>query len=340
MSALNHGSRSVTLRDVAKAAGVSLATASAALAGQGRMAVQTRERIVQTAAELKYSRNPLGYGLRTGRTYAIGLHHVDMIRALNETYLLEFMSGVTQVAHAQDHDVALLSSNSTTPRRNMPRVDGIIVMDPLSDDARARELITSGMPVVSGEFLPAGMPPGIAVTADHATAVREILDHVYADGLRSMLLIAPGSNSGWGEALRETVRTWCDAHGVRAHYGEYDFGEQDADLLERLVEPILRQNPDIDFVFTAGAAGVFGAIGAIHAVGRIPGTDVRLACGADGARLAGAPLFITAVQLPAREIGVACAETLLSIVEGDDSALLPVNRTIPAEVIFRQSTQR
>ena len=340
MSALNSASRSATLRDVAEAAGVSLATASAALAGQGRMTAQTRERIVQTAAELKYSRNPLGHGLRTGRTYAIGLHHVDMIRALNETYLLEFMSGVTQVAHAQDHDVALLSSNPMAPRRSMPRVDGVIVMDPLSDDARARELITSGMPVVSGEFLPAGMPPGVAVTADHATAVREILDHVHADGLRSILLVAPGSNSGWGDALRETVRTWCGAHGVQAHYVEYDFGEQDADLFERLIEPILRENPDIDFLFAAGAAGIFGAIGAIHSVGRTPGTDVRLACGADGARLVRSPLSITAVQLPARALGAACAEALLAIVEGDDSALAPANRTIPADVVFRQSTQR
>ncbi|MEV4534354.1 LacI family DNA-binding transcriptional regulator [Asanoa sp. NPDC049518] len=62
-----------TIRDIARAAGVSVATASKGLNGKGRMRPETRQRILDTARELDFRPNRNASSLTTGRTYTVGL---------------------------------------------------------------------------------------------------------------------------------------------------------------------------------------------------------------------------------------------------------------------------
>ncbi|TWH26122.1 LacI family transcriptional regulator, partial [Isoptericola variabilis J7] len=91
MSSTERGGGVVTLKDVAAAAGVSVATASQALAGRGRMTAATRARVQRTADGLGYVANPLGRGLRTGRTQALGVHHQSAAASLETPYFREFL---------------------------------------------------------------------------------------------------------------------------------------------------------------------------------------------------------------------------------------------------------
>ncbi|RUU49770.1 LacI family transcriptional regulator, partial [Mesorhizobium sp. M2C.T.Ca.TU.009.01.2.1] len=81
----------VTLREVAAAAGVSVATASKALNGQGRMTAETRERIRETARLLGFRPNSLAQSLLRKRSFTVGL-------LTNDTYgrfSLPLMAGVS-----------------------------------------------------------------------------------------------------------------------------------------------------------------------------------------------------------------------------------------------------
>jgi DNA-binding LacI/PurR family transcriptional regulator len=338
MSGRRTAARPVTLKDLATAAGVSVATASQALSGRGRMTTDTRRRVERLAAELGYVANPLAQGLRTGRTHAIGLHHQRAAQSLNMPYFREFLAGAIQAAHRHDYDLAVLSSNPSAPRPTSPRVDGVIVVDPIGDDLRARELMESHLPVVAGEHVPAEMPPCAVVAADHAGAVRQILDEAARRGARSPLLVAPDRHSGWGEELRRVYRAWCVEHGLEPRDVETRFGEQSAEANERVIAPALL--PDVDLVVTAGAPTTHAALAALCRTGREPGRDVLIASAADDTSLGDGPLPVTAVELPAKDLGAACVERLVWLL--DEAPALDAAhgtvRTVPASVRFRAST--
>ena len=84
----------VGLRDVARAAGVSVASASVALNGRSGVAEQTRARILETAQRLGYRANPQAQALRRGRTTTYAL----VVRNLANPFFLEVIGGAEEVA--------------------------------------------------------------------------------------------------------------------------------------------------------------------------------------------------------------------------------------------------
>lgn len=327
-----------TLKDVAKAAGVSVGTASDALSGRGRMTDATRRKVEEAASSLGYVANPLAAGLRTGRTNALGLHHQNAYSRLDTPYFRNFLAGALSVAQSHDYDLAVLSSDERRPRRTAPRVDGVIVVDPIADDLRARELMGSGFPVVAGEHVPAGMPQCAIVAADHTASLHELLSEAEGLGSQYPVLLAPDENSGWGSLLVGTFEQWCRDRGVEGRVLRTPFGESmnARGFYERFAQ-LLEAFPQADYVVASGSYGVQGAVRALEERGRTPGREVRLACTSSGAVLDVEGLPVSTVDLPARRLGEECARRLIWMLdEGGDPAEAAQNPVlVPAQVLLR-----
>ncbi|MCC2309440.1 LacI family DNA-binding transcriptional regulator [Cellulomonas chengniuliangii] len=340
MTPRGRGAGAVTLKDVAAAAGVSVATASQALSGRGRMTPATRERVRGAAEDLGYLANALAQGLRTGRTRALGVHHERAAANLRTPYFRDFLAGAVEAAHRHDHDLVVLSSDTSRPRTTAPRVDGVVVVDPIADDLRARELMALPVPVVAGEHVPSSMPPCAVVAADHATAVRAVLDAAARQGVRHPMLVAPDENSGWGEVLRDVVGAWSAERGLTPVLVASRFGELSVDRHEELLAPVLADRPEVDLVLAASPFAAQAAMAVLRGMGRQPGRDVLVAACADEPALLAEDPPVTAVELPAYALGVACVERLVAILEDDrgPAAALGTVQTVPAPVHLRAST--
>lgn len=96
----------VKLSDVARVAGVSIATASLVLSdkSQGRVSEATAERVREAAQELGYVRNALAAGMRNQRSRTIG---VVAEQALSTPYAVDMVAGIMQEAHARDWSVLM-----------------------------------------------------------------------------------------------------------------------------------------------------------------------------------------------------------------------------------------
>ena len=103
------------IRDVARLAGVSVATVSLALNGQPGVAVETRRRILAAAAELGYRANPQAQALRRGRTTTYGL----VIRNFNNPFFLEVLNGAEQAADEAGATLLLLDSHYSVERERV-----------------------------------------------------------------------------------------------------------------------------------------------------------------------------------------------------------------------------
>ncbi len=329
--------RRVTLGDVAREAGVSVGTASDALAGRGRMTDATRAGVRDMAQRLGYRANALARGLRTGRTHALGLHLMHAADHFDTDYFREFVAGVMDVAVRHDYDLNLLSSDPERKRVAAPQVDGIIIPDPIATDVRAIELLRSATPVVAGERLPPGMPAAPVIGIEHETALVELLDHAHAAGARRPVLFAADGQSGWGAALRDVFARWCAAHGVRARHCSIPFeGRRFADAGGERLSILLEQKGAVDLVIVPGEHAVLAALELIGKAGLTVGSDIMLAACVDAHLLRMCDPPVTAISLSPRLLGASCAEALVNYL--DHGVPIGDLTLLPSELVRRLST--
>ncbi|MFD3970775.1 LacI family DNA-binding transcriptional regulator [Streptomyces cyaneofuscatus] len=341
-------SRTVTLLDVARTAGVSKSTASDALQGSGRVAEATRDRVRAVAEELGYQPNSAARRLRRSSTGAIGLHLPQTATRLD--YYMNLAFGAVARAQEEGLDVVLLAPEGAAAGRVASRVDGLLVIDPEVDDSAVPGLLDAGVPVVTGErYLgPTATPTG-AVICDNAASLTALLDHVTERGARRPAVLAPAGTSAWATALRATAASWGQEHGVDVALRTVPFAATPGEAEETTLA-LLRADPAVDAVICAPDGAAPGVLRAAATLGRtvgtasgrtvgspartVGGTGARQAAGTGPHRATGprTPLLVascvdgtatrsaeppvTAVDLRPAAYGRACAELLCDILAG------------------------
>ncbi|MGW7225520.1 LacI family DNA-binding transcriptional regulator [Streptomyces cyaneofuscatus] len=328
-------SRTVTLLDVARTAGVSKSTASDALQGSGRVAEATRDRVRAVAEELGYRPNSAARRLRRSSTGAIGLHLPQTATRLD--YYMNLAFGAVARAQEDGFDVVLLAPASvggTAGGASGPvasRVDGLLVIDPEVGDSAVPGLLDAGVPVVTGErYLgPIAAPTG-AVICDNAASLTALLDHVTERGARRPAVLAPAGTSAWATALRATAASWGQEHGVDVALRTVPFAATPGEAEETTLA-LLRADPAVDAVICAPDGAVPGVLRAAATLGRPVGpgappaatthnrkapTPLLVASCVDGTATRSAEPPVTAVDLRPAAYGRACAELLCDILAG------------------------
>lgn len=180
---------SATIDDVARAAGVSVATVSRALRGLPNVAPSTRDRVLAAAAELQYVAHPQASRLATRRSQTVGF----VVPMLGQWYYAQLFSGVEAALAASGYDVLPFTFGGPDgvagffeqlPYRK--RVDGLIVVDaPLAEQEVAR-VVADGLATVTVGFTGAG---AASVTVDDRAAARLAVTHLTGLGHRRIAMI-------------------------------------------------------------------------------------------------------------------------------------------------------
>ncbi|MFG6192443.1 substrate-binding domain-containing protein [Nonomuraea sp. JJY05] len=200
----------VTILTVAREAGVSKTTASDALRGSGRVSERTREAVAQVAERLGYVPNGSARHLRKASTGTIGLHVPEVLT--RSSYYMSFVFGVVEQAARHDYDVTLITSGQR--RSRPPRVDGLVLGDPLGGDPVVESLMATGLPTVSCERFPGSRQADGVVWSEHASMLGRLLDHLRESGASRPALIVAGDESDWAGSVHRGYLEWCAAHGV------------------------------------------------------------------------------------------------------------------------------
>ena len=183
-----------TLRDVARAAGVSIAVVSYAFNRPDRVAVATRERVLVVAAALGYpGPHAAGRALRLGRHGAVALVAAGSVEALLADPASVFVArGLARVCDRAGHALVLAGGSN-------PAADGAVVL------GDARSWGGNGPVVVVGGPAPDGVPCVRASLGEGAAAVAR---HLAGQGHTRLAVIGPpgtgerleGAREGWGTA--------------------------------------------------------------------------------------------------------------------------------------------
>lgn len=183
----------VTLKQIATACGVSVASVSKALNHASDISAETAERIIRTARELGYYPNVMARALKTNRSYNIGvLFEDDTHCGLTHEYFCHVLNAVKTEAESRGYDVTFISQKlSGSPMSFLEHCkyrncDGAVIANVDFTDPAVTELVNSNIPVVTIDYI---FDNRSAVLSDNAQGMHDLVEHVYSLGHRRIAFI-------------------------------------------------------------------------------------------------------------------------------------------------------
>jgi len=304
----------VTIRDVAREAGVSVTTVSDALSGGGRLTDLTRAKVAAVADKLGYIPNPSARHLRKGRTGTIGLYFPDRVIGLE--YYMSVAVGAAEGALRHDMALTLIPGWRDSRRVAAFHVDGMIVADPVLGDPVLDQLRRQRIPVVTCERdLSPGADHAGRVESDNSAAIRDLLEHLRAQGAKRTALIASDATTAWGHDLRAAYGAWCRKRRVTPQVREVPLVSYPDDVAQA-TEVLLTGRRPPDAIISAIDGSAIGVLQAAERLGlRVP-QDLLVASCVDGAELRQATPAVTAIDIQPKVMGQWAAELLAELLEG------------------------
>lgn len=206
-----------SLKDIAAACGVSVATVSKALNGAPDIGEETRRRIREKAEELGYMINASARALKTRRTYNIGVLFVDpMHGGLAHEFFSTVLDGIRAEAERSGYDITFINCNiGSQPTSFLQHclyrgVDGVVIASADFKDPMVLELVNSSLPVVTLDHV---FNDHIAVVSDNIRGMEELVRYAAGKGHRRIAIIHGEKTSVTLNRLAGFHRT-CEELGI------------------------------------------------------------------------------------------------------------------------------
>ncbi|MCC7451044.1 MAG: LacI family DNA-binding transcriptional regulator [Anaerolineae bacterium] len=330
----------ITIRDLAKHAGVSIKTVSRVLNDEPRVSVSTRSRVVEAMQQLGYTPNISAQRLARGRAHAIGL----VFHNATWDYINDVLQGTLETAHPRGYSIAIHPCDLSQPEAEQEviqlvgqrRVDGLIFTPP-SDNAPALLAALQQLDIPFVRLTPRdrGLHAPYVAADDRRGACR-MTEHLVDLGHRRIGFVMGHVDH---QASHDRLAGFRDA--LKAHDLPYDplLVQQGNFTFESGVaagQALLTNNPRPTAIFASNDNMAAGVLYAAHQLGIAVPTQLSIG-GFDDVALARQvwpPL--TTVRQPIYESAALAARLLIQLLNGelsDDPA-----HYLPTTLVIREST--
>lgn len=329
--------QSPTIADVAKRAGVSIATVSRVLNGNTPVVPSTAERVQAAIKELNFVPRSAARVLASRRTNTIGL----LLPEIGGWFFPSILRGIELAARQAGYDLLIHTVDVEYPLKTsrralgMHNTDGLIVFTNSVDDDELAYLESNHFPIVLLHQTP---PEGLnipVITIENKDGAQKLVGHLIEvhDRRRIVFLRGPEGHedSDWRErGYRESLA----AHGISVNENLVARGGFDETEAASTVSQLLKNGGDFDAIFAGDDLSALGAITTLQSAGyRIP-DDVAVV-GFDDiplARFMSPPL--TTVRAPTEQTGMEAVKQLVHLIRGEPAESITL---LPTELIIRNS---
>ncbi|SOD73902.1 LacI family transcriptional regulator [Jatrophihabitans sp. GAS493] len=329
---------SPSIEDVARRAGVSIATVSRSLRGLPDVAESTRDRVLTAARELDYVASPFAARLASGRTSTVGV----VVPFVDRWFFAQVLGGLERELQAGGFDLLLYNLGDTPGRERfftvMParkRVDALLVASLVLTDMELEALKTLNCPIA---MLGVEVEGVLCTGIDDRAGARVAVEHLISLGRRSIALIGGDTE----DPMRFTPPLYrrdgylqaLSAAGIEYDPRMDELGYFTVAGGEQAMSTILQREPRPDAVFAESDEMAYGAMRAIRRAGlRVP-EDIAV-IGFDDHESAELLDLSTIRQDVSAQAGV-LAKRLLNVLAGETETATA--ELLPTELVVRGST--
>lgn len=338
-------SKRVTVRDIAKVAGVSVASVSNVLNGVDKVSEETRERIIQVMLDLDYHPNLVARSLSKRKSDMIGLLLPITDEGPSSTSLLlrdnpfygELLSGVEAKASEYGYDVLIKGIRSGESCRDWilkRNLDGAIFLGNYSE-VLSEEMQGLGKRLVLVDCYDEGTQIHSTIGIDDENGGYLAAKHLLENGHRKIALVASNVNLdgpirrrylGYKKAMEEFGITQTDDL-ILLDELSFDGGY-------RIGKKLLKRN-DITAVFAVGDVMAFGILKAMYEVGKQIPEDLSIV-GFDNTKgCEYSKPALTSVDQPVYDRGRMAVEALAAAIQEENPTL--THKTLPVSLKIRNS---
>lgn len=309
----------VSIKDIAAACGVSIATVSKALNDHRDVSETTRLTVQETARRMGYFPNSQARALKTNRTYNLGVLFSERTGSgLTQNYFASVLNSFKREAEANGYDITFISGNigrrKMTPHEHCMyrNVDGVIVVcvdDGIDEDTK--ELFASDIPIVTIDHIHNGK---LSVISDNAAGMRCLVEYIAGRGHTKIAYIY-GDPSDVTlvrvNTFKETlVRLNINVRSEFLLQGRY----HDTSSTELLVKKVLSCSDRPTCIILPDDFAAIGAINALEEEGLSVPEDISIA-GYDGIVLSQVLRpQLTTIRQDTDRLGAEAAKRLIALI--------------------------
>lgn len=329
--------RTVTLSDVARAAQVSISTASKALNDRDDVAAATKARVLAVAEQLSFTPNVVARGLLAGRSGTVGLLTSD----LEGRFMIPILMGAEDAFGEGRVNVFLCDARGDAIREQhhlrallSRRVDGIIVVGRSTDPRRS---LGQNIPVpVVYAYAPSDDPRDLSLTPDNVAGGRMAVEHLIACGRTRIAHVTGDPAYAAAQDRLAGARQALDEAGLTM-VGEPMFSEWTEHWGRDAAAMLLQRYPDIDAIFCGSDQIARGVLDTARDLGRVVPDDLAVIgydnweVLADNSRPG-----LTSIDANLQKLGRKAAERVFAAIDGREAE--SGIRTVPVRLVIRGST--
>jgi LacI family transcriptional regulator len=352
----------VTIKDVARVAGVSVKTVSRVLSGNGYASEETRTKVERAAKKLGYVPNRIASGLASGRTMSIGM----IVPNVSSPFYPLIVLGVEVTARKAGYHTILFNTANNTEREgealqfmHQVRVDGVVVVSPRLPDNDLLLALSQHEAVVSIQR-PLPIEIGASVNSANALGVGLAVDHLVKSKRKVIAFMAGPENAhsaqerlrGFIQAMKNQARSFSTelivpySANLEEGYRSLDalleskkgsfaeWNEAVASLGRRGALQLLSTHPEVDGLICFDDQLAFGALKACAELGRRVPADIAIIGCNDLPFARQVTPTLTTQRVPSFEMGVSAAQLLIERINGrrDQAPVI-----FPHELVLRES---
>jgi len=336
----------ITIKDIAKALGLSTSTVSRALRGSYEISTETKKLVLEYAEKLNYRPNPIAQSLKEKRSRAIGI----VVCEIANNFFSQVINGIESVAYKQGYYVIISQSHesyerevSNTQYLASRSVDGLLVSlsTETTDLSHLKKLHEKGLPIVFFDRITEEMQTH-KVIANNFNGAYQATEHLLRSGFRRIahvtisphLSITKERLAGYKAALADNGVPFDESLVKYCKYGGLIFSET-----EQAVEALLGLEKKADAIVAASDKLSTGCLTAL-AKRNISIPDEMGLVGFTNSLLT--EVFhppMTSVRQPAFEMGQVAMEMLIQIIESRRPITEFETRMLNTELTIRASSQ-
>lgn len=335
-----------TIKDIAKALGLSTSTVSRALRGSYEISQETKKLVLEYAEKINYRPNPIALSLKERRSRAIGI----VVCEIANNFFSQIISGIESIAYNRGYNVIITQSHESYDREvvNVQHlasrsVDGLLVSlsSETTDLSHFTHLHDRGLPIVFFDRIPKQISTH-KVRANNFTGAFEATEHLILNGYKQIAHLTAAAHlsttlerlEGYQAALQKYDIPFRPELVEHCHQG----GKIADDIEQAVYRQINLKNPAAA-IFAASDRLSIGCLKALKKFNISVPTKMALAgfTNSDATDLLNPSL--TSVRQPAFEMGQIATEMLIQILESRYPIEDFETRTLDTELFVKNSTK-
>lgn len=336
----------ITIKDIAKALGLSTSTVSRALTDRYEISAETKKLVLEYAEKIGYQPNPIAQSLKERRSHSIGV----VVCEVANNYFSQAINGIESIAYDRGYHVIITQTHESFDREvvNIQHmasrgVDGLLISlsSETQDLSHIKYLHEKGLPIVFFDRV-ANEIDTHKVIANNYQAAFDTTEHLIKSGSRKIAHLTNSPNLSITTERLDGFKAALEKHNVSfnpAYLKNCEHGGMIQDEVEVAVTELLALADRPDAIFIASDRLSSGCLTSLKKHGvKIP-ADIAIAgfTNSDVAELFDPAL--TTVRQPAFKIGQIATQMLIQLIESKHPVTEFETRMLDAELIIRASSE-